>query len=91
MTLEKLTEELNQIKNTSIDILKIEELKEKIIKEKQKQYYKDNKEQILIKKKKYNEENKEKIKERKRLYRIKNKEKIQEYRKMYYEKHFKCK
>jgi len=45
-----------------------------------KQYYKNNKEELLEKLKEYCENNKEKIKERKKGYYEKNKEKMKEYR-----------
>ena len=50
-----------------------------------KRYYKDNKNEILVKNKYYRQENKEKIAEYQKQYAEKNKEKIQEYKKVYYE------
>ena len=51
--------------------------------EQRKQYYQDNKEQILEKYKQYYQDNKEKLKEQAKQYRIDNKEQISEYEKQY--------
>ena len=50
-----------------------------------KEYYKKNREDILIKKKKYNEEHKEERREYHKQYREDNKEYLKEYNKNYYE------
>lgn len=55
-------------------------------KECKKQYYLNNKEEILIKSKKYRDENKEKISKRDKKYRIKNFEKLKKKKKIYLKK-----
>jgi len=55
-------------------------------KECKKQYYLNNKEEILIKQKKYRDENKEKVKESSKKYRTNNFEKIKKEKKIYYQK-----
>ena len=55
------------------------------VKERIKQHYEQNKEQILERKKQYYEQNKEQIREWKKQYYEQNKEQIYEYQKQYYE------
>ena len=54
-------------------------------KEYEKQYYEENKDQILQQKKQYREDNKEQIAEKSKLYREANKDKIVKRDKQYYE------
>ena len=54
-------------------------------KECDKQYYEENKDEILKRNKKYREEHKEEIAEQKKQYREEHKEEITEYQKQYYE------
>tara|TARA_R110002012_G_scaffold314478_1_gene527290 strand:- start:39 stop:641 length:603 start_codon:yes stop_codon:yes gene_type:complete len=56
-------------------------------KEKKKQYYQNNKEQIKEQSNEYQEAHKEQILERKKKYRETHKEQINEYKKQYYQAH----
>ena len=63
-----------------------EENKEEIL-EKQKEYYEENKEEILERNKQYNEEHKEEILEYMKQYYKEHKEELKEKKKQYYEEH----
>jgi hypothetical protein len=82
---QKWIDELNGNLNMKKAYISEEELKEKN-KKYLKEYYKENKEQILEEQKEYAEQHKEEIKEYKKEYTEQNREKIKQYRKEYYQK-----
>jgi len=79
---------INKLKSINkLSAFVIEPVLKKMIAERDKKNYKENKERILEQKKKYYEENKEQLLEKNKKYRKENKEKITEQYKKYRKEH----